>query len=370
MNRKILASDKKILLFGDERLYTEIKNEINETHIYLYGQLNSEDLNKKDVFSKFENALQRNQNITIYINCYGGSAIDGIVIYDLLKNFDKEVNVIIEGIVSDFSIPIALSGTNIKMTENAFFNIETIKTVVTGSKDVFFSEIAKLETAEKSLLNIFNSRVLETYQTTIKQYLNDSNGVWIDAQSCKKFNLCDEVITPIKKRLHQKDEKVSAMYITAKDSKETTIKASQYLKGRFNWTFANWQDNDPKGLEQLSFRFPETFENLFNAQYKNQETIIKNKNNMNTEKKENWTFTDWQNNDPKGLEAMHSENPKKFNDLFNSEYPIDKKNIDYPKELPQNRKNWTFTDWQNNDPKGLTTLFENHKDYATSLTLN
>ncbi|WP_413534065.1 head maturation protease, ClpP-related [Empedobacter brevis] len=37
------------------------------------------------------------------------------------------------------------------------------------------------------------------------------------------------------------------------------------IAGRETWTFAQWQENDPKGLEKLSQEKPEEFEKLFNA---------------------------------------------------------------------------------------------------------
>lgn len=37
------------------------------------------------------------------------------------------------------------------------------------------------------------------------------------------------------------------------------------IGGRETWTFAQWQENDPKGLEKLSQEKPEEFEKLFNA---------------------------------------------------------------------------------------------------------
>lgn len=367
MKNRILAKDKKILLFGDESLQAMIKNEINETQILLHGQVNTEQLSSTDIFKKFEEAIKRNENITIRINCYGGSALDSIVIYDMLKSFNKEVNVIIEGVVSDYSIPIALAGTNIKMTENAFFNIESIKTNCIGSKDDFLSAITKLETTENSLFNAFKNRVSNYFQNSIKGYLNDTNGVWLNAETCKEFNLCDEIILPIKKRQHQKDEKTHAMFISSSDSKQTTVKASDYLKKKLHWTFAQWQENDPKGLEQLSFRFPETFEYLFNAEYC-PEKVKNNLNNktMSNQNKEHWTFAQWQENDPKGLEELQKSNPQKFENLFNTQY-YDGKSNEYPSTLPQDRKNWTFAEWQKKDPEGLSDLYKNHYEFVNNL---
>lgn len=39
------------------------------------------------------------------------------------------------------------------------------------------------------------------------------------------------------------------------------------IAGRDNWDFAQWQKEDPKGLEKLATQEPEKFKNLFNAKY-------------------------------------------------------------------------------------------------------
>lgn len=367
MKNRILAKDKKILLFGDESLQAMIKNEINETKILLYGQVNTEQFSSTNIFKKFEESLKRNVDITIRINCYGGSALDSMVIYDMLKSFNKGVNVIVEGIVSGYSIPIALAGTTIKMTENAFFNIESIKTNCIGSKDTFLSAVTNLEIAENLLFDVFKNKVSNNFQNSIKEYLNDPNGVWLNAETCKEFNLCDEIILPIKKRQHQKDEISQAMFISSTNSEQTTVKASFYLNNKQHWTFAQWQENDPKGLEQLLYRFPETFENLFNARYcpERVKNNLNNKN-MSNQNKEHWTFAQWQENDPKGLEELQKSNPKKFEKIFNNQYHNDN-SIEYPSTLPQDRKNWTFAQWQENDPNGLSDLYKNHYEFVNNL---
>lgn len=42
----------------------------------------------------------------------------------------------------------------------------------------------------------------------------------------------------------------------------------ELLKGRKDWTYAKWQDEDAEGLQKLSAACPKAFDALFNAQYK------------------------------------------------------------------------------------------------------
>lgn len=45
------------------------------------------------------------------------------------------------------------------------------------------------------------------------------------------------------------------------------VQGSAAIAGRDNWDFAQWQKEDPKGLEKLATDEPEKFKNLFNAKY-------------------------------------------------------------------------------------------------------
>ena len=41
----------------------------------------------------------------------------------------------------------------------------------------------------------------------------------------------------------------------------------ELLNGREKWTFSDWQEKDPKGLERLNEEAKEEFEKLFNAEF-------------------------------------------------------------------------------------------------------
>jgi hypothetical protein len=88
-------------------------------------------------------------------------------------------------------------------------------------------------------------------------------------------------------------------------------------QNRENWTFSNWQKEDPKGLEELSKNNITAFTKLFEAEY-SKEAIESNK--LNNQNRENWTFFNWQEEDPKGLEELSKNNFEKFKNLFDKQF--------------------------------------------------
>lgn len=383
MNKNNLTSDMRNLIFKHDIFNFTVKNSVDETTLFFYGNLDFTETNYSKIKNQLTDALNQNKNITIRINSHNGSIIEGIAIYDLIKSFSNKVTVIVEGVVSDFTIPIALSGDKILMTENAFFNLESIKAYVQGSRDALESMRDKLITAENILFKIFQIRVKPDFHDEIKEHLNNRNGVWLDSVACEKINLCDEIISPIEKQLFEEDETVSARILTPENIDSIDISVSKFLEGKSDWNFKKWQENDSKGLEKLAMRFPITFNKLFKTEYPEQEIDIKinpnnqtNNNEMNTKNKENWTFKEWQKEDPAGLEALEKNSPEKFSNLFNQQFPIESKQpqqpdrkSEQPPQLLSFQKNWSLSNWLENDIEGLQALQKSHPDFVKKLSL-
>src|SRR5688572_22104321 len=57
--------------------------------------------------------------ITVHINSPGGSAFDGVAIYNQLKNHKAKIDVEIDGLAASAASVIAMSGDTIAMAENA-----------------------------------------------------------------------------------------------------------------------------------------------------------------------------------------------------------------------------------------------------------
>jgi ATP-dependent protease ClpP protease subunit len=117
------------------------------------------------------------QNIEIHINSPGGDAFAGIAIYNLLKNSNKPVNVIIDGMAASAASIVAMAGDTIVMATGSVMMIheamamafgnsdamtkmaETLTTVTSGIADIY---VAKTGLAKKDVLKMQN---VETWMT-------------------------------------------------------------------------------------------------------------------------------------------------------------------------------------------------------------
>lgn len=108
----------------------EIRNQTDESaDLCFFGDINSESLGEwqkyypedkapsdvKDFLDQLENVSK----INVHINSGGGSVFGGIAIYNMLKRFDAEITVYVEGLAASIASVIAMAGDKIVIPANA-----------------------------------------------------------------------------------------------------------------------------------------------------------------------------------------------------------------------------------------------------------
>lgn len=135
---KILELQKKDK-YNKERTVgsIEIKNQTETTaDLCFFGDINSESLGEwqkyypedkapKDV-QDFLDQLEGVSKINVHINSGGGSVFGGIAIYNILKRYDAEITVYVEGLAASIASVIAMAGDKIIIPENAQMMIHMI----------------------------------------------------------------------------------------------------------------------------------------------------------------------------------------------------------------------------------------------------
>lgn len=74
---------------------------------------------------------------------------------------------------------------------------------------------------------------------------------------------------------------------------------------------------------------------------------------MNSRK--NWTFEDYETNDPQALENFKTIDPAEYQRLLDNK-------IDISIREDAIFENWSYVDWMKNDPIGLQNLEKNHRE--------
>ena len=170
---KILELQKKDK-YNKERTVgsIEIKNQTETTaDLCFFGDINSESLGEwqkyypedkapKDV-QDFLDQLEGVSKINVHINSGGGSVFGGIAIYNILKRYDAEITVYVEGLAASIASVIAMAGDKIIIPENAQMMIHKPSSVTWGNADDMRKEADILDGCQKVILNTYMQHTKE-----------------------------------------------------------------------------------------------------------------------------------------------------------------------------------------------------------------
>ncbi len=150
----------------------EIKNETETSaDLCFFGDINSESLGEwqkyypedkapKDV-QDFLDQLDGVSKINVHINSGGGSVFGGIAIYNILKRYNAEITVYVEGLAASIASVIAMAGDTIIVPANAQMMIHKPSSFAWGNADDMRKEADILDGCQKVILNTYMQHAKE-----------------------------------------------------------------------------------------------------------------------------------------------------------------------------------------------------------------
>lgn len=150
----------------------EIRNETETAaDLCFFGDINSESLGEwqkyypedkapKDV-QDFLDQLDGVSKINVHINSGGGSVFGGIAIYNILKRYDAEITVYVEGLAASIASVIAMAGDKIIIPANAQMMIHKPSSITWGNADDMRKEADILDGCQKVILNTYMKHTKE-----------------------------------------------------------------------------------------------------------------------------------------------------------------------------------------------------------------
>ena len=136
-----------------------------------------------------------NKDLHIRMNCVGGSVIDGLAIYNILKSHQGYVTVSIEGIAASMGSVIALAGDDIKMAENAYFMIHNPWGGAMGEAEEMRKTADLLDKMKSNLLSIYHHKT-QLSEETLTEMMDAET--WMDGQEALDKGFVDGLTAPVK----------------------------------------------------------------------------------------------------------------------------------------------------------------------------
>lgn len=361
-----------------QKFHYQINNTAENSEILIYGYIGQwDEVDYKGFQDTFRSLLKQNKNVTVRIHSGGGSVYEGLAIYDLMRSSDAHIEVIVEGMAASMASVLALGGDTIKMTENAFFMMHAPSGGYWGQKEGFKSYIQQLETCENRLKEIYKERT-QAGDEIIESWMKPNVDTWLDATQCLEMNICDEVLTPIKKRTFETQdlsgksiEEIFAAYqgeipTNANSKNQNIIMKEQILTMlalagiAHTLTASSTEEDFAKKLEGIfadAKKANSLQEQLTAIQRKDAEALVAQAlrdGKIKPDEKQEWiqNALDYPELTKKSLDRMAGI--VDVNAGLSKQPP----SVEGQHESLKNRADWDFAKWQKEDPKGLQKLSE------------
>lgn len=143
----MIRKEKENLLSGNEEgVYIDTK----KSELYIYGSIGIRD---GTYASDIEAGVSMipGKEISLYISSPGGDAFEGIAIYNFLKQSDKTITVICEGLVASAASIVAMAGDKIEMEEDARLMIHNAASYGFGNAEFMEKRAAALHSANQAI---------------------------------------------------------------------------------------------------------------------------------------------------------------------------------------------------------------------------
>lgn len=174
------------------KFWNWIKNE-GERTLYLDGYIAPESWFDDEVSPKeFKKELEAaTGDITVYINSPGGDFFAASQIYTMLKDYNGQVLVKVDGIAASAAAVIAMAGDMVCMSPTAMLMIHNPSTFVWGEESDMQKGIEMLAEVKEAIINAFEAKTgLE--RKRIAQMMDAET--WFSANKAVELGFADEIL--------------------------------------------------------------------------------------------------------------------------------------------------------------------------------
>lgn len=141
--------------------------------------------------------------VEVHINSYGGDMFEGIAIKNYLKQLDKEITVVIDGIAASAASVIAMAGDTIKMPKDTQMMIHNPWTYTAGNAKELRKVADDLEKSQTSIEESYLAHFKGT-RDELKALLDEETS--LTAEEAVALGLADELIEDIVEDVEDESE--------------------------------------------------------------------------------------------------------------------------------------------------------------------
>lgn len=199
MNIQFFATPNKPSTKIETRL--EVVNEVDKdvAELYLYGTIAKKSWWDDEAISAsgVRDSLKglENKNLKVHLNSGGGDVFESIAIHNLLKQYEGQVTISIDGLAGSGASVIAMAGDKVLMPSNSMVMVHKASTYTYGNSTEFRKIADDLDKIDTSVRESYKARFVGEEQELIDLIEEET---WLTAEECLAFGFCDEILTETK----------------------------------------------------------------------------------------------------------------------------------------------------------------------------
>lgn len=174
-------------------LNQETNLEQTERVLFLNGTIAEDSWFDDDVTPQLfkEELVSGNGDITVWINSPGGDCVAAAQIYNMLREYDGNVTVKIDGIAASAASVIAMAGDRVLMSPVSMMMIHNPMTIAFGDSGEMQRAIDMLSSVKDSIINAYELKT--GMSRTRLAHLMDAE-TWMDANKAIELGFADGII--------------------------------------------------------------------------------------------------------------------------------------------------------------------------------
>ena len=170
----------------------ETQMETVERTLFLNGTIAEDSWFDDDVTPQIfkEELMNGSGDITVWINSPGGDCVAAAQIYNMLREYEGNVTVKIDGIAASAASVIAMAGDKVMISPTGLLMIHNPMTIAFGDSGEMQKAIDMLASVKDSIINAYE---LKTGLSRVKlAHLMDAE-TWMDAHKAMELGFVDEI---------------------------------------------------------------------------------------------------------------------------------------------------------------------------------
>lgn len=178
-----------------EKSYYNISNKgSKKAEVRIYGEIWSYgEGSSRNLSNQLSNLSKTNDEITLRINSGGGSVIEAVAIYNIIKNTDAKITAVIEGIAASAMSFIIMACDKVVMGKATRIMTHKMSGGSYGTAKQMRDVADMMDSWESDIYDMYSKKTGKTVEEVKSQYFIEGKDVWISPSQALKDGLIDEI---------------------------------------------------------------------------------------------------------------------------------------------------------------------------------